>query len=96
MRLSLLMVDRAESLSKVRPQLTRLLSSIRLDFISSAPSLEILRLNNNGMGSQGGAMIAGALLENAKKAEKDGRKSKLRVLVCGASRLSGISSLLSR
>ncbi|EGU12512.1 putative Ran GTPase activator [Rhodotorula toruloides ATCC 204091] len=53
-----------------------------LDFISSAPSLEILRLNNNGMGPQGGAMIAGALLENAKKAEKEGRKSKLRVLVC--------------
>uniref|UniRef100_A0A0K3CDJ9 BY PROTMAP: gi/342320572/gb/EGU12512.1/ putative Ran GTPase activator [Rhodotorula glutinis ATCC 204091] n=1 Tax=Rhodotorula toruloides TaxID=5286 RepID=A0A0K3CDJ9_RHOTO len=51
-----------------------------LDFISSAPSLEILRLNNNGMGPQGGAMIAGALLENAKKAEKEGRKSKLRVL----------------
>lgn len=33
-------------------------------------------------------MIAGALLENAKKAEKEGRKSKLRVLVCGALRAS--------
>lgn len=28
-------------------------------------------------------MIAGALLENAKKAEREGRKSRLRVLVCG-------------
>ncbi|BGO97471.1 Ran GAP Rna1 [Rhodotorula toruloides] len=63
-----------------------------LDFISSAPSLEILRLNNNGMGPQGGAMIAGALLENAKKAEKEGRKSKLRVLVCGRNRLENGSA----
>ena len=57
----------------------------RLEFIGNAPALEVLRLNNNGMGPQGGAMIAGALLENAKKAEREGRKSRLRVLVCGES-----------
>ncbi|BGP22592.1 ran GTPase-activating protein 1 [Rhodotorula toruloides] len=63
-----------------------------LDFISSAPSLEVLRLNNNGMGPQGGAMIAGALLENAKNAGKEGRKSKLRILVCGRNRLENGSA----
>ena len=57
----------------------------RLEFIGNAPALEVLRLNNNGMGPQGGAMIAGALLENARKAEREGRKSRLRVLVCGES-----------
>lgn len=57
----------------------------RLEFIGNASALEVLRLNNNGMGPQGGAMIAGALLENAKKAEREGRKSRLRVLVCGES-----------
>ncbi|GAA5919653.1 hypothetical protein JCM1841_005209 [Sporobolomyces salmonicolor] len=63
-----------------------------LEFIANAPALEILKLNNNGMGPAGGAMIAGALLDNAKKAEKEGRKSSLRVLVCGRNRLENGSS----
>lgn len=62
----------------------------RLEFIANAPALEILKLNNNGMGPQGGEMIAGALLDNAKKAEKEGKKSSLKVLVCGQSPLSFI------
>lgn len=37
-------------------------------------------------------MIAGALLANAKKAEKEGRKSSLRVLVCGTSHYSPLFS----
>lgn len=57
----------------------------RLEFIANAPTLEVFKLNNNGMGPAGGAMIAGALLGNAQKAEKEGRKSSLRVLVCGTS-----------
>ncbi|GAA5845864.1 hypothetical protein JCM11251_002929 [Rhodosporidiobolus azoricus] len=63
-----------------------------LEFIANAPKLEVFKLNNNGMGPAGGAMIAGALLENAKKAEKEGRKSSLRVLVCGRNRLENGSS----
>ncbi|GJN88790.1 hypothetical protein Rhopal_001759-T1 [Rhodotorula paludigena] len=63
-----------------------------LEFIGNAPALEVLKLNNNGMGPAGGAMIAGALLENAKKAEREGRKSNLRVLVCGRNRLENGSS----
>ncbi|GAA5992405.1 hypothetical protein JCM11641_002736 [Rhodosporidiobolus odoratus] len=63
-----------------------------LGFIANAPKLEVFKLNNNGMGPAGGAMIAGALLDNAKKAEKDGRKSSLRVLVCGRNRLENGSS----
>ena len=54
-----------------------------MEFIANAPALEVLKLNNNGMGPAGGEMIAGALLENAKKAEREGKKSSLRVLVCG-------------
>ncbi|GAA5843864.1 hypothetical protein JCM9279_000171 [Rhodotorula babjevae] len=63
-----------------------------LEFIGNAPALQVLKLNNNGMGPAGGAMIAGALLENAKKAEREGRKSALRVLVCGRNRLENGSS----
>ncbi|GAA5865822.1 hypothetical protein JCM8547_005724 [Rhodosporidiobolus lusitaniae] len=63
-----------------------------LEFIANAPKLEVFKLNNNGMGPAGGAMIASALLENAKKAEKEGRKSSLRVLVCGRNRLENGSS----
>lgn len=38
-------------------------------------------------------MIAGALLENAKKAEREGRQSRLRVLVCGECALAKIGPL---
>lgn len=68
----------------------------RLEFIGNAPALQVLKLNNNGMGPAGGAMIAGALLENAKKAEREGRKSALRVLVCGASPCPSSSSRTAR
>ncbi|GAA5829592.1 hypothetical protein JCM5353_006801 [Sporobolomyces roseus] len=63
-----------------------------LEFIANAPALEVLKLNNNGMGPAGGEMIAGALLDNAKKAEREGKKSSLRVLVCGRNRLENGSS----
>ncbi|GAA5839783.1 hypothetical protein JCM3766R1_004613 [Sporobolomyces carnicolor] len=63
-----------------------------LEFIANAPALQVLKLNNNGMGPQGGEMIAGALLENAQKAERDGKKSSLRVLVCGRNRLENGSA----
>ncbi|GAA6024238.1 hypothetical protein JCM11491_002516 [Sporobolomyces phaffii] len=63
-----------------------------LEFIANAPALEVLKLNNNGMGPQGGEMIAGALLENAKKAEKENRQSSLKVLVCGRNRLENGSA----
>ena len=58
-------------------------STRRLEFISSHPTLEVFKLNNNGMGPAGGAMIAGALLKNAHKAKAAGRKPTLRTIICG-------------
>ena len=55
--------------------------------ISARTSLQTIRLNNTGLGPQGGQILAEALLaahENNVKAKKP---SQLRVLVCGRSRL---------
>lgn len=57
----------------------------RLELLSSHPGLQILKLNNNGMGPTGGATIAGALLANANKAKAEGRQPALRTIVCGES-----------
>lgn len=55
----------------------------RLEFISTHPTLKVLKLNNNGMGPAGGADIAGALLANAEKAKIEGRVPSLQTLICG-------------
>lgn len=57
----------------------------RLELLSSHPGLQVLKLNNNGMGPTGGATIAGALLANALKAKAEGRKPALRTIICGTS-----------
>lgn len=59
----------------------------RLELLSSHPGLQVLKLNNNGMGPTGGATIAGALLANAQKAKAEGRKPALRTIICGSSPL---------
>ncbi|KAK4705153.1 Ran GTPase-activating protein 1, partial [Phenoliferia sp. Uapishka_3] len=63
-----------------------------LEFLSSHPSLQVLKLNNNGMGPAGGTEIAGALLANANKAKAEGRKPALRTIICGRNRLENGSA----
>lgn len=64
----------------------------RLEFISGHAGLKTLKLNNNGMGPAGGAMIAGALLANAQKAKAAGRPAALETIICGRNRLENGSS----
>lgn len=58
-------------------------------FLSKNPSFQIFRLNNNGLGPEGGTVIANALRENAavRKAIPADERSTLRVVVCGRNRL---------
>ncbi|KAL7279803.1 RNI-like protein [Trametes coccinea BRFM310] len=55
-------------------------------FLSTARSLKILRLNNNGLGPAGGTVIAEALLKLANSLEA-GEKSNLHTIICGRNRL---------
>lgn len=63
-----------------------------VDFLTTTRSLQILKLNNNGLGVGGGTMIAKALLANAERARAENRISSLRVIVCGRNRLEDGSS----
>lgn len=58
-------------------------------FLSKNPSFQIFRLNNNGLGPEGGTVIADALRDNAavRKAIPAEKRSSLRVVVCGRNRL---------
>jgi Ran GTPase-activating protein 1 len=58
-------------------------------FLSRNPSFQILRLNNNGLGPEGGTVIADALRDNAavRKAIPAEKRSSLRIFVCGRNRL---------
>lgn len=68
-----------------------------IDFLSNTKTLQTLRLNNNGLGLGGGAMIAQALQANADKAKEEGRASSLRTIICGRNRLEdGSSDALAR
>ncbi|KAI0061133.1 RNI-like protein [Artomyces pyxidatus] len=49
--------------------------------------IQVLKLNNCGLGPEGGKMIADALLEAARLCREDGQLSVLRVVVCGRNRL---------
>ncbi|KAI8971182.1 RNI-like protein [Trametes punicea] len=55
-------------------------------FLSTARSLQVLKLNNNGLGPAGGTVIAEALLTLAQSLE-EGEKSKLHTIICGRNRL---------
>jgi Ran GTPase-activating protein 1 len=63
-----------------------------VDFLANQRSLQVLRLNNNGLGVGGGTMIAKALLANAEKAKAENRVSSLRTFVSGRNRLEDGSS----
>ncbi|KAI0270024.1 hypothetical protein BC834DRAFT_819494 [Gloeopeniophorella convolvens] len=58
-------------------------------FLSKNPSFQIFRLNNNGLGPEGGTVIANALRDNAavRKAIPAEKRSALRTLICGRNRL---------
>lgn len=56
-------------------------------FLSKNRSFQILRLNNNGLGPAGGAVIANALLQSAEASQAAGEPSKLRTVICGRNRL---------
>ena len=58
-------------------------------FLSKNPSFQIFRLNNNGLGPEGGTVIADALRDNAavRKAIPTEKRSNLRIFVCGRNRL---------
>lgn len=56
-------------------------------FLSQHPTLQILRLANNGLGPAGGTVVANALFANAQAAQQAGRPSALRAVICGRNRL---------
>ncbi|KAI0304297.1 hypothetical protein B0F90DRAFT_1625537 [Multifurca ochricompacta] len=58
-------------------------------FLSKNPSFQIFRLNNNGLGPEGGTVIANALRVNAavRRAIPIERRSSLRTVICGRNRL---------
>lgn len=56
-------------------------------FLTTNRSFQILRLNNNGLGPAGGAVIADALLQSALLSKKEDKPSNLRTVICGRNRL---------
>ncbi|KAI0631936.1 RNI-like protein [Trametes polyzona] len=55
-------------------------------FLSTARSLQVLKLNNNGLGPAGGTVIADALHTLAQSLGK-GERSNLQTIICGRNRL---------
>ena len=61
-------------------------------FLTHNRSLQIFKLNNNGLGPEGGTVIANALAESARLSKKEGKPSQLQTLICGRNRLQDGSS----
>lgn len=61
---------------------------------SSHNTLRVLKLSNNGLGPEGGSVIAQALLDSAKAAQALGKTSQLEVVLCGRNRLENGSAHL--
>ncbi|KAI9094607.1 hypothetical protein DFS34DRAFT_716600 [Phlyctochytrium arcticum] len=49
--------------------------------------IQVLRLNNNGLGIDGARLISEALIKAAERNKEEGRKSSLRVVVAGRNRM---------
>lgn len=62
------------------------------DFLSKCFWLEELRLNNNGLGPEGGRIVAEALIKCQEGNTADGRMSALRTIVIGRNRLENGSA----
>ncbi|ORY05422.1 RNI-like protein [Basidiobolus meristosporus CBS 931.73] len=63
-----------------------------VDFLANNRHLQVLKLNNNGLGVQGGNLIAKALLAAQEKNVAEGRPSSLRTIIAGRNRLENGSS----
>src|ERR1043165_8968922 len=63
-----------------------------VDFLTNNQSLQVLKLNNNGLGVRGGTLIGKALLAAANKNVSEGRKSSLKTIIAGRNRLENGSS----
>lgn len=63
-----------------------------VEFLSSNHHFSVLKLNNNGLGIQGGTIVANALIAAADKLAKTGQQSKLRTVICGRNRLENGSA----
>jgi Ran GTPase-activating protein 1 len=57
------------------------------DLLHKNRHIQVLKLNNNGLGISGGKMIASALVRAQEQNETEGRLSSLRVFVAGRNRL---------
>lgn len=55
-------------------------------------SIQVLKLNNNGLGPAGGMIVANALIQSAQLSKKEGVKSNLRTIICGRNRLENGSA----
>ena len=65
------------------------LALLLVPLLSKNPSFQIFRLNNNGLGPEGGTVIANALRDNAavRNAIPPEKRSSLRTVICGRNRL---------
>jgi Ran GTPase-activating protein 1 len=55
-------------------------------------SIQIVKLNNNGLGPAGGEIVANALIKSAQISKENGEKSNLRTIICGRNRLENGSA----
>ncbi|KAG0254297.1 hypothetical protein DFQ27_006932 [Actinomortierella ambigua] len=62
------------------------------EFLEHNRNIQILKLNNNGLGIAGGKILASALLKAQEHNVKEGKKSNLRVVIVGRNRLENGSS----
>ncbi|KAJ1881318.1 Ran GAP Rna1, partial [Kickxella alabastrina] len=67
-------------------------ASAMSDFLKKHTILEVLKLNNNGLGIQGGTTIASALIECQAECESQGKAPALHTIVCGRNRLENGSA----
>lgn len=58
-----------------------------VNFLTHNHHFSVLKLNNNGLGIQGGKIVATALIESAAELKKLGLPSKLKTVICGRNRL---------
>ncbi|KAJ2396776.1 Ran GAP Rna1 [Coemansia sp. RSA 2603] len=62
------------------------------DFLKQHTGLQVLKLNNNGLGIHGGTTIAQALIACQAECEKQGKQPSLHTLICGRNRLENGSA----
>lgn len=63
-----------------------------VNFLANNHHFQVLKLNNNGLGIQGGTIVANALIDSAKKIKESGKTSNLRTVICGRNRLENGSA----